>query len=397
MSLSDMSFIWMRRIDLWIGIPLLKLLSWFTPKAKSLYGDMRLPHHPRRVICTKFIGLGSVVLSLPLLKTLKESGVRVAFWSFPGQADLVKISGFADEVWVIEPTLKRFLITLWKSWRQSVRFKADAFLDLEPTANFTTLLARLSGTQMRIGFIAAKPWREQLYTHLVSLTPEHHMTENNLRMAHYLGFELPKKISPLPPIPKFPSYLTHPLPRQKKSTHLSKRVVININSSDLSWHRMWRESHWVELCKHLLEDPEIELVFPGVKSELPRVQSLMKKLNEPSRVFNLAGKSTLLQLLKLLQDSDLVISVDSGIMHLAAWAEVPLVGLFGPETPSLYAPRSAQSKVVWAKLPCSPCLSVAADKITRCKDNQCMQKITPNQVLWACESYLKPSREKIAA
>jgi ADP-heptose:LPS heptosyltransferase len=85
----------------------------------------------------------------------------------------------------------------------------------------------------------------------------------------------------------------------------------------------------------------------------------------------------------VLKDSSLVISVDSGVMHLAAWANAPVVGLFGPETPQLYAPRTKRSKVIWAALPCSPCCTIATEKHTRCRDNQCMKKISPAQVLLA--------------
>ncbi len=379
-----MSFAWMRRIDLWVGKPLLKLLSLFTKKSESLYGDFKLPQYPKRVICTKFIGLGSVVLSLPLFKTLREAGVKVAFWSFPGQAELVKFSGYADEIWEVKPTLFGFIASLWKTLNQARNFKADAFLDLEPTANFTTLLSWMSGAKMRIGFISSKPHREILYTHLVALTPEHHITENNLEMLHYLGISLPMS-SPLPPLPNSVYSVIAPMPKKINK----KRIVINVNSSDLSWHRMWVEEHWINVCRKLLQDPDIELIFPGVKSELPRIQRIMKKINQPERVFNLAGKSTLLELLQLLRESDLVVSVDSGIMHLAAWAGTPLVGLFGPETPSLYGPRSERGKILWASLPCSPCLSAAADKVTRCKDNQCMKKISPDQVYAACREMIE--------
>lgn len=378
-----MSFTWMRRIDLWAGKVILRLLGLITPRVQSLNGDFRFKEIPRRVICAKFIGLGSVVLSLPLLKALKEAGVQVAFWSFPGQAELVRISGFADQIFIIQPSFKNFLPTLFKSWIAARRYKADAFLDLEQTANFTALLARTTGAKMRIGFISAKPLREQMYTHLVSLTPERHMLENNLRMASFLNLQIPGTLS-LPPLPEPPNTLKNPLPLNNHR----KRIVINVNSSDLSWHRMWVEDSWVKLCQELLKDENVELVLPGIKSELPRVKRIMERLNRPDRVFNLAGKSSLSELLILLKNSHLVVSVDSGIMHLAAWAGVPLVGLFGPETPSLYAPRCKNSKVVWASLPCSPCLSVAADKITRCNDNQCMKRISVDQVYFACKSLL---------
>jgi ADP-heptose:LPS heptosyltransferase len=387
-----MSFAWMRRIDSWIGRPIIRVLKWFTPRPQSLYGDFQPNQIPKRIVCAKFLGLGSVVLSLPLLKALKDNGVQVAFWSFAGQADLAQFSGYVDEIFVIRPTLKHFLPTLWKSWWAMKKFRPDAFLDLEPTANFTAILSRLSGAAIRVGFMSAKPLRESLFTHLVALTPERHMVINNLWMGMRLG--LPKDSdSRLPAPPEKMSEI-----KENFQMHPSRQyVVININSSDLSWHRMWVDDHWVEVCNGLLQNPNIDLIFPGGKNERARVEKFLSKLNAGTRAMNIAGETTLLQLMKVLMKSKLVVSVDSGIMHIAAWMTVPVVGIFGPETPQLYSPRTSNSRVLWMGLPCSPCLMVAADKITRCQDNQCMKQIMPQTVLDACGSLLKWRPEKKVA
>jgi ADP-heptose:LPS heptosyltransferase len=363
------------------------LLRWLTPRPRSLHGDSHPPKLPERVICSKFLGLGSVVISLPLLRALKESGVKVAFWTFAGQAEIAKLSGLVDEVWIVRPTLTQFIPTLWKTWRASRDFKADAFLDLEPTANFTSILGRLSGSPQRIGFMSAKPLRESLFTHLVSLTPERHMVENNLWMGRLLGTS-PDADTSLPFPPAQVDKIQSPIVPDPART----RIVLNINSSDLSWHRMWPEEHWVALCRELLKDPRTDLIFTGSHSELLRVEALLSKLEPSPRLINIAGKTTLGQVLKVLKDAKLVVSVDSGVMHLAAWMSVPLIGLFGPETPSLYSPRSRKARVLSAGLPCSPCLYVAADKITRCNDNICMKKISPARVLLTCRSLLEQGR-----
>ncbi len=390
-----MSFAWMRRIDSWVGKPLTGLLALFTSRPKSLFGDLKFEKLPKRVICSKFIGMGSVVLSLPLLKGLKESGVRVAFWSFPGQAELARISGYVDEVWIIEPSIKKFLPTLLKTIFSAWRFRAEAFLDLEPTANFSAVLARLSGAKTRIGFMSAKPIRESLFTHLVALTSERHIIENHLLFGRLIGMSTYVS-GALPRVPASISETADPVPFRSVQSG-RKRIVINVNSSDLSWHRMWPEDHWVLFCKELLKDPTVDLVFPGAPSEQARADRLVKRLEDSPRVLNIAGQTSLIQLMRVLQGSSLVVSVDSGIMHLAAWVGTPLVALFGPETPKLYGPRTPSSRVLWAGLPCSPCLNVAADKITRCRDNQCMKKITPEQVLSACRSLLRDSTvEKVA-
>ena len=382
-----MSFGLMRRIDGWFGRPLMWALRIFTPRVKSLHGDIQLGHLPERVICTKFIGMGSVVLSLPLLKALKQSGVKIAFWSFPGHADLVKATGYVDEVWIVRPSLFHFLPSLWKTWAASRAFKADAFLDLEPTANFSALLARLSGAKIRVGFMSAKPLRESLFTHLVALTSERHMIEHHLSMGQLIG--LSKNVSTA--LPEAPAEEMSSDVLAFRPVTGRKRIVININTSELSWHRMWPAENWVSLCTQLLKDPAVELAFTGGRGEQERVGKIVKALEmqthpEPARVLNFAGNTSVPQLMEVLRRAQLVVSVDSGTMHLAAWMGTPLVGLFGPETPKLYGPRSPVARVIWEGIACSPCLSVAADKMTRCRDNQCMKMIGTERVLAACRT-----------
>jgi ADP-heptose:LPS heptosyltransferase len=378
-----MNFAWMRRIDSTIGKPLLALFRlWVRPPA-SLSGDWAPAQVPERVICAKFIGIGSVVLSLPLLRRLKDSGARVAVWTFPGPAALLRQTGLADEIWVIDPSLRRFLPTLLKTIRAARRFGAQAFLDMEPTANFSALLSVLSGARLRAGFMSAKPSREALLTHLVALAPEHHMIEHLLRMGSLLG--LPPPDGPVP-LPELPSLGAPAVP----APAFPLRIVVNVNASDLSWHRLWPDSYWGALCRALLSDPRVELVFPGTAAEAARVQAVIDALSpeQRARASNIAGRTSLAELVGLIGSSSLVVTIDSGIMHLACLTPTPIVALFGPETPTLFAPRSPNARVLWAQLPCSPCLTVAAEKVTACRDNQCMKRIDPQQVLAVCRERL---------
>lgn len=386
-----MNFAMMRKIDSLAGQPLLWLARLFVRQPVSLLGDWRPERVPDRVICAKFIGIGSVVLALPLLKALKVSGARVGFWTFPGPAALLRGTGLVDEIWVIEPSFRKFLPSLWRTIWQVRHFRANAFLDMEPTANFSALLSLISGAKLRAGFMATKPAREALLTHRVALAPEHHMIEHLLRMGSLVGLPMPQGTAALPAF----------VPEQEALTRRAgaRRILINVNASDLSWHRLWPVSHWVGLCRALLAaDHLTELVFPGTSAESPRVQSVIDamQLSEETRkrVSNVAGRTSLTELIGTIASCELVVTVDSGIMHLAGLTPTPIVALFGPETPTLFAPRTAHSRVLWAQLPCSPCLTVAAEKVTACMDNQCMQRIDPQQVLKACRELLVDERRR---
>jgi ADP-heptose:LPS heptosyltransferase len=353
----------MRKIDSIAGKPIICLLNNFTSTTVTTT--------PKKVICTKFLGIGSTVLSIPLIQALKEANIKVAFWTFEGPGELAQTTNLVDEIWVIKPTFLGFLPTLLRTWLQARRFKADAFIDLEPTANFTAILSRLSCTNTRIGFKTGKPVREQLFTHLIELNESLHMTQNFCNLGKPIG------VRPL---------ITSSLQLQstKKNNKKTIEILVNINASDLSWQRKWPMDHWVALCNDLLQDPRVELFFTGSNQESQAVSAVIKKIKKTDRIINLAGKTTIASLLVILNNCDLVISVDSGIMHLASLTQTPLIALFGPESPFIYGPRSRTATSIWQGLKCSPCLKTSNEKITLCKNNVCMKKIAPEMVYQEC-------------
>lgn len=390
----------MQKLDQLLGKPILAVLRAFTRSSRCLAGAQNLALPPKRVIVTKFIGLGSVTVALPMLEALKRNGVEIAFWTFQGQAGLVRLTGLADHVWAVRSSPWKlpfdFIRTIWRSRS----FRPDAFIDLEPTANCSAILARLSGAPERLGFLCGKASREEMFTRLVSLSGQKHMSQACLGMLTYLGLGDRREGEEKPRLPELPLQVLRAA-RAIPSLPGKRRITLNVNTSDLARTlRMWPAERWVALANELIQDPEVELIFPGVQSEWRTNQEIIDRLADPSRATNLAGKTDFVTLLATLRASDLVFSVDSGIMHLAAWVGAPLIALFGPETPALFGPVSRNSVVLWAQLPCSPCCTIATEKHTRCRDNRCMQEITVSQALAAArqlQERLKASPLRIAA
>ncbi len=374
---------WMRRIDTWFGGLLVALISRIVRAPRSFAGDQPISgapprKAPRTVIVAQFFGLGSVVLSLPMLKALRDSGAKVAFLSFRGQAEIVRLSGLADEVWVISPTLRGFLPTFVRCLRQARKFRAESFIDLERTFNLSALFGYFAGAAQRHGFIAYHLSRDRLFSSLVSLERERHLTESYFELLRVAGFRGGAASAAPSEIPRIPALngVGNVLPRFSGR----KRVVINIYSSDSGWQRGWELSSWVSLCDRLLEDRSVDLVFPGGRDEQERIQEVVSRLRDQTRVFNVAGTVSLLELLRIVSDAELVVSVCSGILHLAAWCGTPAVGLYGPESPKSSAPLSSTISVLWAALPCSPCFSSTGGRPVGCNDNRCMKVIDPELV-----------------
>ncbi|MEN9470910.1 MAG: glycosyl transferase putative gt9A [Pseudomonadota bacterium] len=100
---------------------------------------------------------------------------------------------------------------------------------------------------------------------------------------------------------------------------------------------------------------------------------------------NLIGKTSLLQAINLLAMASLVISNDSGLMHLAAALRRPLIVLYGSSSPEFTPPLSEQAKILYLKLSCSPCFERSCPLI----HFNCLKQLKPNLVLTTINELIK--------
>ncbi|MDD2338301.1 MAG: glycosyltransferase family 9 protein, partial [Geobacteraceae bacterium] len=101
---------------------------------------------------------------------------------------------------------------------------------------------------------------------------------------------------------------------------------------------------------------------------------------------DLGGNSNIRETMALLRRATVFVGNDSGIMHLAAAAAIPLVALFGPQSPQKFGPWSERAKIIYTKFPCSPCRQKF---FTECEPSlrmkpACIEAISVDEVFSAC-------------
>jgi ADP-heptose:LPS heptosyltransferase len=165
-------------------------------------------------------------------------------------------------------------------------------------------------------------------------------------------------------------------------------VLLNANCSDLMPLRRWPTDRYIQLARQLTDTfSDVWIGFTGAPEDESAINELLHGKDLP-RCINLAGKTSLRELLVLYGFCELLITNDSGPAHFAAMTPIDVITLFGPETPRLFAAPSPRNHVLWAGIACSPCVNAFNDRQTSCRDNVCMQRITLDQVFdLACEIY----------
>lgn len=160
-------------------------------------------------------------------------------------------------------------------------------------------------------------------------------------------------------------------------------IVLNPNCGDLLPLRRWPPDRYVELAQRLLMRFRGALVvFTGSWPEAETTLRLARRIGS-ERCISIAGKTTLRELLVLYTVADVLVTNDSGPAHFATLTPIRVVSLFGPETPESFGAQTARNTALWAKLPCSPCVSAYNNRQSPCRYNQCMQSISADTVFEA--------------
>jgi ADP-heptose:LPS heptosyltransferase len=152
--------------------------------------------------------------------------------------------------------------------------------------------------------------------------------------------------------------------------------------------KLWPERHWRELIDSLAGHDSVEVVVTGGSSEIAAGSRLLAGHGEPHQ--NVAGQTSIPQLVALLETADLTVSADSGPLHLAALLGRPALGIYGPTDPGLSGPFGPLARTVVTELPCHPCYDLRAPAICPFGDALCMEWITPAQVLREIAAMLGP-------
>lgn len=377
----------MKSIDNNLGFAICLLLD-TVEKISKLFKTRKLVIHPRSFLLIKFFGMGSIILGTPMYKAIKSKypNSKITFLTFANNKPLLERIDFVDEIICLRTSkIRHFAADLLAAITKLRKKNIDVVIDMEFLAKASTIISWLSGAKIRIGFYVKQIWRADILTHKVYFNHYKHTKE--IFMALLLPLEIPNLSSTQITPPKiFPADLDE-LQKQLDVCGFSladNLIAININASETCFERRWPIENFIKLVNELSLRENIRFCFIGAQSELPYVKSGYDKLNAAvkKKAVNLCGKLSIGGAIALLSKAKLLITNDSGPLHLASSMGIPTVSLFGPETPALYGPLGDGHTIFYdGDLYCSPCLNVYNVKTVICKgDNECMRRIPVDKV-----------------
>ena len=156
-----------------------------------------------------------------------------------------------------------------------------------------------------------------------------------------------------------------------------KRLVL-CPGAEFGPAKQWPATHYAELADTLIRQGWQTLIL-GSEADKTIAREIIDNIKTASKsaVFNLCGETALSDAIDLLDTADLVVSNDSGLMHIAAALQKPLLAIYGPTSPDFTPPLSDNAHIVQIKVDCGPCFQRACPE----GHHRCMREISSNQLL----------------
>jgi heptosyltransferase-2 len=227
----------------------------------------------------------------------------------------------------------------WRLINALQRLRFDTAFILRRSLSRSLLLA-LAGIPTRIGFANAKSgW---LLTHRVPMTSESlHKASTYLPLLEAVG--RPAVLHPYGyTVSEEERRTAHGWLNAQGGTNSQPLIVLHPGAN---WfHKRWAPERFAALGDRLSATRDAHVVLTGGPDDVPLAESIQQQMRQPATV--LAGQTTLRQLGAALEQTQLVVSNDTGVLHIAAALHRPIVALYGPTSPALTGPLGDPQRMV---------------------------------------------------
>lgn len=324
---------------------------------------------PHRVLAVKVHGLGDGVMVRSVLEHFHRRYPDVEIGILAGSANrdvLTTGSSFHHHIYDQRNLSPRKVLRTLAGIR---RAHYEAVVDFEQGSLAGAAFIRAAGIPVRIGFLPLNSGaKAALLTHPVRFREQDSMWVSFTRLMRIVDRDFPEAIAPLPlPVDATTKRCIKEWIRSEAGGPVGNVVVLHLGCAQKRPYRRWPVSRFILLAEQLrLQWPNLLVVLTGQSFERFLVREFIAGYAGPA--LDATELNSIVKIAALLAECDLLVSNDTGIMHLGAAMGAPTVGIFGSASPRRWGPVGPCAIGVFAGVSCSPC----AETYRLCDPSDCL-------------------------
>ena len=319
-------------------------------------GRRRRPAAPRRILLMRIERIGDLLMALPAIRDVRalaphaDIDLVVGSWN-NGLAQAIPFVTRVltmDAGWLARGGAAQNLGSLVKTARSWAARQYDLAINFEPDLRSNYFLAQ-SGAKWTVGYRSGGGGA--LLDVALDYDPRAHTTANARRLVEAAFEQTADAASVAPALLAIP-------PRAEEFARevlgSAQRPLVGVHTSGGREIKQWDPGRFAAVARRLVQERHATIVLTGSREDRGLVDGVKAQL-PAERTVDLTGRGDLVETAAILERLDLLITGDTGPMHLAAAVGTPIVAVFGPSDPARYAPQGPLDRVVRIDLPCAPC------------------------------------------
>ena len=335
----------------------------------------------KKILVTFLMHLGDLTLTTPFIHALRKAApsAQITFLADEKLKDVVLHNPYLDEVITIDKKGRdNSILALLACARRLSKMDFDVVINLHPNERCSFICA-MTKAKLRCG--TTHTLFKPAWDVFTPLNRKIHAADMYLDVLTQLGVAKLEHNG----LEIFPSreHMAHAEEFWRDHGVFGSDKLIGFNIGSAVVTKRWAPERFAQVADTLAAKGYKPVFFGGTMDE-EMVQQAVRYMKTTPVVAT--GNFTIGGLAAAMRRCSLIITNDSGPMHVAISQKVPIVAMYGPSSPKLYGPYTKDAAIVTAVPPCPGCADGMKHK---CSDMQCMTRLTVQQVVQAAEDMLK--------
>ena len=325
----------------------------------------------KKVLIFRFGAIGDVVHSTALIRSLKKHDPEIAihYLTTKTPSQLLERDPDLDKLWISEEKSYKYLSKLATELKKE---KFDLCINLQPSIR-TRIFSVLTGSKYILTY--KKTFKIHAVKNFwITAKPLFKDMELDKEIKIYIPEEIKEKIS--------------------ENLSTDKKIIgFNMGANTARQGRKWPLKYWIELAKITIEKYDCEIALTGSHEDKEISETL---LDISPNIKSFCRKLSIIESAALLSKCDVVISGDTGPLHIATAVGVPVIGLYGSMPVSRTGPYGENNSILYSDRKCVPCNRRRCKLIKKKEEyTPCMEDITPDKVFNIVEKHLNIDKASI--